>query len=510
MNAGPFRFRSVRAQMIAVTMLAFVGVVAALAATAVVVSGEAMRMAIDADLRRRGEDFALLVQRDRHRSGAGPSQDGPPEGGPPGGRPPGGPPGDGPPSSGPRPQRSAADWTAPAHIVVGREGPGGDGNGVPYDPKGYAEAARGHEGFTIVEGTDEPHRVFSIPVQKTGPVRDVVQVAAGMRAQQEGLEVLRWTLLATVVPLGLLLGGLASLFVVRRLLGPLRHLNAEAVRIGASGFGERLAPVGDDEFAALGHTLNRMLGNLERVYRLEREAVERLRAGIERQRQFTGDASHELKTPLAVIKTYLGVLKHSRRTVAEEADAVGAMDRAADRMNGLIGDLLTLARSDGGVAGERDALRLDLLVRETVEAIPSAEPRVRFETPEPVWVEGGPGELGRVISNLVENALRHAGTEAPIGVIVTSENGTALVAVADQGVGIAPEHLPRLFDRFYRADASRSSSTGGTGLGLAICKSIVEGHGGTIAVASAPGRGTRFTVRLPRIAPPDEYAVDVH
>ena len=468
------RFRTIRARMVAVTMLAFVLVVAVLAGAAVAASGEAMRVAIDADLQRRGEDFARVVLRDRRRGEGGPPDGGPPDGGPPG--------------AGARRRRLTSDWTAPAHLVVGSD------SETAYDPQAYAAGLKGHEIWTTVQEGDEPHRVFTVPVQKAGEVRDVVQVATGMRATEEQLGLLRWTLLATVVPLGLLLGGLASVLVVGRLLRPLRHLNAEAVRIGESGLGERLTATGDDEFAGLTRTLNGMVGRLE-------AAVETERRSAERQRRFTGDASHELKTPLAVIKTYLGALKRSRKSVAEEADAVSAMDRAADRMTGLIGDLLTLARSDDGVMGERTPCRLDEVAREAVGAVPSAAGRVEVQA-VPVWVAGDASELARLFTNLIENALRHSGSEAPIRVEVAAEGGTAVATVADQGVGIAPEHLPHLFERFYRADASRTAATGGNGLGLAIAESIVHGHGGAISVASVVGEGARFTVRLPRTDAP--------
>ncbi len=515
MTPSPFRFRSVRARLTAITLLAFVLVVAVLASVSVVVSREAMKSSIDADLRRRGKDFAVEVgQRvdpDSGHRGSPPQdrQDGPPgdDGGPHDG---GGPPGGGP-GRASAPQRPNPDWIAPALISVGPERRGGDINSTPYDLDGYALARQGHENFTTAFVGGEPRRVFSVPVSKAGRVVNVIQVAYAMRPALESLDRMRWTLLFTIVPLGLLLGGLASVFVVNRLLKPLRHLNAEAIRIGRGGLGERLNSLGDDEFASLAHTLNGMVSHLEEGVRLEREVNARLLEGIERQRRFTGDASHELKTPLTVVKTYLGALKRSRRTVAEEAEAVGAMERAADRMNGLIGDLLTLARSDDGIAGSRTPCRLNEILREAADSVPGGAGRVRLRAEADVWVVGEFGELTRVFSNLIENAMKHSGTDEPIAVELAVADSMAVVTVADRGVGIAPEHLPHLFERFYRADKSRSSTTGGNGLGLAICESVVEGHGGSIDVESAVGKGAVFTVRLPlRETPTGPALRDLH
>jgi signal transduction histidine kinase len=510
-----FRFRSIRARLTAITLLAFGIVVAFLAVVSVIVSRQAMQASIDADLRRRGEDFTREVA-ERGNSGpftrrSGPADAAPPpdEGGPPNGsppmgdRPPDGPPG-GPPNDSPQiggtGQRNSSgsdsNWIAPAAIPVDPAEQAAGPYSKPYDPEGFARAAKGEDLFRTVEVDGEPRRVFSVPVRRKGKITDVVQMSYAMRPALEEIDGLRWKLLFTVVPLGLFLGGIASLLVVARLLLPLRRLNEDAVRIGREGFAQRLKPLGDDEFASLAHTLNGMVGNLEAVYRQEHASNERLQASIEQQRRFTGDASHELKTPLAIFKAHLGVLKRSRGTVVEESATVSAMEKAADRMNSLVTDLLVLARSDSGIVGERATFRLDEILRDAVQAFPASESRIELKPAMPLSMNGSPGELFRVCSNLIENALKHSGTETRVVVALERRGPEAVLSVTDHGVGIHPEHLPHLFERFYRVDRSRTSATGGTGLGLAICEQIVKNHGGTIQVESEVGKGTRFVVRL--------------
>ncbi len=528
-----FRFRSIRARLTAITLLAFCVVVAFLAAVSVIVSRQAMQASIDADLRRRGEDFTREVAergnsgRFTRRSsvsnsgpasdgggpssgdhppdapsdegppgGAPPNGDGPPGGSPPGGSSPGGsPPGGGGPQTASR--RSDPDWIAPAAIPVDPAERATGPYSQAYDPEGFARAAKGEDLFRTVLVDGEPRRVFSVPVRRKGKITDVVQVSYAMLPAIEELNTLRWKLLLAVVPLGLLLGGLASLLVVARLLLPLRRLNEDAVRIGREGFAQRLKPLGHDEFASLAQTLNGMVGNLETVYRQEHATNERLQASIEQQRRFTGDASHELKTPLAIFKAHLGVLKRSRRTVGEESETLEAMEKAANRMNSLVTDLLMLARSDSGVAGERTLFRLDEVVLDAVQSFPASESRIDLKPSPSIIFEGCSEELFRLCSNLIENALKHSGSQTRVEVALEGKGREAVFVVTDRGVGIPPEHLPHLFERFYRVDRSRTSATGGTGLGLAICEQIVRNHGGTISVESQVNKGTRFIVRLP-------------
>jgi signal transduction histidine kinase len=220
-----------------------------------------------------------------------------------------------------------------------------------------------------------------------------------------------------------------------------------------------------------------------------------------RQQEFVADASHELRTPLTVLRSATELL-HRHRAEPLEANGELFEDIRAEtgRLERLAGELLTLARSDRGelqlaVAevglGARAAEathRVELLARER-----EVELSINLEPLEPT-VEADPDRLQQVLLILLDNAIQHTPKGGRVTVAVRRQAGEALVEVEDTGAGIAPEHLPRVFDRFYRADQARAR--GGTGLGLAIARTLVEAHGGELTLASAPGEGTRATVRL--------------
>ncbi|MBY0397439.1 MAG: HAMP domain-containing histidine kinase, partial [Thermoleophilia bacterium] len=199
------------------------------------------------------------------------------------------------------------------------------------------------------------------------------------------------------------------------------------------------------------------------------------------------------------------------RTAEEYREAIVVCRRAGLRMGALVDDLLTLARVDAGkLEIPRGTVDLAPLAAEGAEMLEGlAEARgvrlVVASKPGPVRVQGDPGRLAQVIANLMGNAIAYNRPGGSVTVAVAEDEEGAVLTVADTGIGIAEEHLPHLFERFYRVDPSRSREAsggpGGNGLGLAICRGIVEAHGGTISVASRPGVGTTFTVRLPRLDP---------
>jgi two-component system OmpR family sensor kinase len=182
----------------------------------------------------------------------------------------------------------------------------------------------------------------------------------------------------------------------------------------------------------------------------------------------------------------------------EDAECIKDIDAAADRMDRLVRALMVLARAESSFpAAVREPCDLNAVVAEAVKVSQPGPAKVSvLPCAEAPAVEGVFDELARMIRNLVDNARRHA-EAANVAVTVREAVGGAEIEVKDDGVGIAPEHLPHIFDRFYRVDPSRSTETGGTGLGLAICKGVAEAHGGTIRVESAVGQGTTFTVFLP-------------
>ncbi len=471
--------RTIRAKLTLTTSLVMGLVLVALGVLVDLGTAKTLMRSVENELSRRGHFFAL----DRARRPGGP----------------GGPrPGMGPiirmgPPGGPFRGRPNEDKGRPRFIAVTSE----EGNGPrdePYDPVGFARAQTEGAVYTTITQDGEPHRVYSEAVREGGELRGVVQVEYPLGDVLDSLAGLRRLLLTVVVPCGALLGGLASLFLVGRMLRPLRILTENAQAIGGSDLAERLPVVGEDEFAGLATTLNGMLSRLETAFRLEQATTRRLEETVEQQRRFTADASHELKTPLATIKAHAGLLRMGELP-EEDRESVEAVDVAANRMRGLVDDLLVLARADGGSLVARTApVDLAEAVSAAVGAVSPLSVEVRG-TATPLVVEGNGEALTRLFINLLDNAKKYA--NGPVEVHLAKKGDSAEVAVIDRGVGIAPEHLPRLFDRFYRPDTSRTSETGGTGLGLAICKEIAAAHGGTVEVASTVGKGTTFTVVLP-------------
>ena len=227
----------------------------------------------------------------------------------------------------------------------------------------------------------------------------------------------------------------------------------------------------------------------------------RLDAAFEQQRQFTSDAAHELRTPVSVILTQTQSTLNKERSPAEYRETLEACQRAAQRMRRLIESLLELARIDAGQETMK-RIRFDLAntTRECVEMIrPLADERritIRTEL-LPAGCHGDSERVAQVALNLLTNAVQHNKNGSQIHIVTKHINGSAVLIVSDTGPGIASEHLPHLFKRFYRADAARTSSQGRSGLGLAISSAIVNAHGGSIGVESKVGEGSVFTVRLP-------------
>lgn len=325
----------------------------------------------------------------------------------------------------------------------------------------------------------------------------------GLVSFQHGFEILRAGCLKLVhpllqhvlalIPVALLIAGVGGAFLTNRMIQPVRQMTRTAEQVSAEDLSGRLPIQGNDEFADLASTFNKMMGRLQ-------EAFTHLKLLIEQQRRFTADASHELRTPLTVIKAITSLTLRGDRSPEEYRQALDSIDRAADTMNRLVQDLLFLARSDTGQLG----LNLTpITVQDVLE--PAAEivqkpgsATITLNMPDaPVKVCGDLHALIRLFTNLMENALQHTPSGGKVIIDVESGEEMVSISVRDTGEGIPPEHLPHVFERFYRADASRTRASGGTGLGLAICKSIAEAHHGTISIDSTLGEGTLVKVMLP-------------
>jgi len=306
--------------------------------------------------------------------------------------------------------------------------------------------------------------------------------------------------------LGLALALAGGWVLAGRALRPVDRVTAAAAAIAtgdgtATSLSSRLlVPPTNDELSRLSATFNAML--------------DRLQASFRAQERFVGDASHELRTPLTAIRGNVDVLQRQARLDGrrlDPSDLTSALDdisRESDRMRRLLEDLLLLARADADAGNQpdktvpirREVVRLDEIASEAVrsaEVLASGQV-LELEAPRGIEVQGDVDRLHQLVMILLDNAIRHTPSGGRIRVAVAATpDGQARIAVRDEGEGIAPEHLPHLFERFYRADGARGRSSGGTGLGLAIAQAICRAHGGEISVTSDPDQGATFLVTLP-------------
>ena len=374
----------------------------------------------------------------------------------------------------------------------------GDATGRPLGPTapppalvalaGATARGSGQSLTTVRLAGDAEWRVLTVPVVEGGRTVAVLQVARSARGVETALNRLL-LLMGVAVPLTLLLAVAGGLFLASRALTPIDRITRTAALIGGEDLSRRLAlPTSPDEVGRLAATFDGMLARLEEAFA--------------RQRRFTADASHELRTPLALLTSRADVALDRPRTPAEYRQTLAGMRDDAGRMARLLGELLTLARADDGQEVlVREPVALADLVGDTLAALaPLAEERgVALATGAlaPCTVLGDQTRLAQLLINLVENALKYTPAGGRVTVSLARSGDAATIAVADTGIGIPPEHLPRLFERFYRVDGARSREEGGTGLGLAIAAWIARAHGGGIAVTSTVGEGSTFSVCLP-------------
>jgi two-component system OmpR family sensor kinase len=242
-----------------------------------------------------------------------------------------------------------------------------------------------------------------------------------------------------------------------------------------------------------------MLGQIESGATAREGSLRALEVSERKLRRFVADASHELRTPLAAVRAYAELF--SRGAADRPADLKRSMDgisRESERMSGLVDDLLLLARLDEGRPLAREPVPLHDVVAEAVETAETVDPRRRIDmTIEPVVVEGDRDRLRQVVDNLLANVRAHTPESAPVRIGLERVDGVARIEVSDSGPGLDPKQLEHVFERFYRADRSRSRASGGTGLGLSIVAAVTEAHAGRFSASSAPGEGATFLIELP-------------
>lgn len=316
-----------------------------------------------------------------------------------------------------------------------------------------------------------------------------IQVATRMEEFDEALRRFLRRLLI-FAPLALVLASALGYWISRKALAPVDHIILAAQQISARNLSARLSvPSSGDELQRLAETLNHMLKRIERA--------------LERITRFSADASHELRTPIAVMRTRVELALRRPRTVVESQQTLEQLHVELIRASALLDNLMLLARADSGAEHLHiaPANLEDTLEDALAQVMPLAdEKRVLLRSAlsdNPIWIPADRQLLQRLFLILIENAVKYTPTAGQVSVAVVTTYGTAIVSVQDTGIGIADDDLPHIFDRFYRADKARSRQLGGAGLGLSIGRWIAEAHGGSIQVESRYGSGSTFKVVLP-------------
>lgn len=348
------------------------------------------------------------------------------------------------------------------------------------------------EGSAAEKGS---YRLLTFLVRDRPGENFVLQLAVPMTFMEQSARGL-YTFILIAIPLTLVIAALGGLYWSRRALAPVTAIINKARNISPGQLSERVpVPRADDELRQLSLTLNALLDRLERAFRS--------------QERFVSDASHELKTPLAILRGELDLMASRCRSPEEISLTLTSASQELDHLSRMVEDLLLLARVDGGAGTlSLQQVRLDELVLETASRLePFARPRairIRADLENSDSADfdilGDPDLLRVLLKNLVENAIKFSPDGSVVEVLVGGGSDFAEVQVRDHGPGIPEESIPRVFERFYRAAAGATGAAlvQGSGLGLAIARRIAEAHRGAIEVESRPGAGATFTLRVPR------------
>ena len=339
---------------------------------------------------------------------------------------------------------------------------------------------------TTEPGGEPDNRVYTLPVLDNNRIAGYVQTSQNLDFVQQTLERLLLSLLVGI-PFLTLLSAFGGYFLAGRALAPVDAITQTARRISAHDLSARLNLTdGGDELGRLASTFDEMLGRLDESFH--------------RERQFTADASHELRTPLAAMQTIIGVTRSQKRTTTDYEQALDDLGEETNRLRSLTEDLLSLSRGVRSAQNQNEQVDLSSLLEDVIETMtPLAETKglvLECRVTPNVTINSDRDGLIRLFVNLVDNAIKF--TESGIVSVSAQVKGQDIhVAIKDTGVGIAQEDLAHIFDRFYRADTSRTES--GAGLGLAIALQIAHVLGGDIAAESELGAGSTFIVTLPAL-----------
>jgi two-component system OmpR family sensor kinase len=404
-------------------------------------------------------------------------------------------------------KEDVSEYTLDGVFVIVRDGKGGVlPETVNIQPK---DAAKDHvwkealadgdptSGRAEITG-DDPYYIYAVPVDPAHGEARVVEAGKSFEAALDGVQAVG-VILAAGIGVAFLLSIGGAYLLARTALRPVEAVTATAQEMGEGDLAKRL-PVANpkDEIGRLTTTINGLLARLDAAFRRRQEA-------LSRQRRFAADASHELRTPLTSISGHARMLDEwalegDKETARRSVDTIR---REAGRMRGMIESLLTLTRGDEGAPMDVGRYDLGAVGKEATEtAGAAADGRVSVEfvpNEHEVRATFDRERVMQVASILLDNAVKYTPDGGSVTVSVGEEDGSVALAVSDTGVGISEEQLPLVFERFYRADPSRSA--GGAGLGLSIARQIAESHSGQIRVESTPGTGSTFTLLLPRNGP---------
>jgi heavy metal sensor kinase len=355
-------------------------------------------------------------------------------------------------------------------------------------------AAVGKTTLSTVKVGDQTLRMITVPIRggdRRGSTNEIVgalQLGYSTSRVEDALDLLVQALLV-IAPVAIVIAALTGYLLAGRALQPVADITRLAGQIDGDDLAARLSlDLPNDELRRLASTFDSMLNRIDLAF--------------QRQRQFTGDAAHELRTPLALMRSQIDLALTQADTPLEFREALTALDGDVARMTSLVGMLLSLARADAGqLAPNRDSVDLADLARDVAEQLEpiARENGIAITTDlAPVTVSVDADMVIQVLVNLIDNAITNTPPGGTITVrVAPGDAATAVVAVSDTGVGIPPEHLPRIFDRFYRIDTGRARSRGGIGLGLAICQAIAHAHDGNLSAHTENGHGSTFTLTIP-------------
>jgi len=363
---------------------------------------------------------------------------------------------------------------------------------LPLDKETYANAIKGISTYEIVKKRGLfSVRLLSKPVILKGRgLVAIVQVASSLELMEEVFHSLFYIFIFGAAASLVVAGGIGW-FLAMKALRPVAVITATARRIGAENLNERIEVDNrGDEIGMLAATVNEM--------------IERLEDSFKQIRQFSADASHELKTPLTILKGEMEIALRSTGDASAMRETITSSLEEVERMSSIVKNLLDLTK----IGVEKEAVPMQRVHLEKI-LLERFEHFRRFALDrgltlkvvknERAVVEADPLRIGQLFYNLIDNAIKYTPKRGRVELSVSRDGGDAVFMVKDTGVGIKEADLPHIFDRFYRVDKARASDTGGAGLGLSICREIAETYGGGISAKSPSGKGTTFMVRLPLV-----------